>query len=81
MTRQNNGNSEGGVAHRFVGRRSFLGFAAAAALLPSLVRAEEAKALPKSGNQLSPDAALHQLMDGNHRYVKGLARRHDLGPQ
>jgi carbonic anhydrase len=58
-----------------------LGFAGAGALLPSLVCADEVRAPPKPGNQLSPEAALHELMDGNHRYVKGLTRRHDFSSE
>jgi carbonic anhydrase len=81
MTRQNRGNSGAGIAHRSVGRRRFLGFAGAGALLPNLMCADEAKAPPKPGNQLSPEAALHELMDGNLRYVKGLTRRHDFNSE
>jgi carbonic anhydrase len=33
---------------------------------------------PKPGNVVTPDAALHRLMEGNARYVKGDARRHDF---
>jgi carbonic anhydrase len=33
---------------------------------------------PKPGNVLSPDDALHELMQGNYRYVHGLTRRHDF---
>ncbi len=58
-----------------------MGFAGAGALMPSLVRADEVKAAPKPGNQLSPEAALHELMEGNHRYVKGLTRRHDFSSE
>ncbi|MFZ0777375.1 MAG: carbonic anhydrase [Xanthobacteraceae bacterium] len=36
------------------------------------------KAPPKPENVISPDAALHRLMEGNTRYVKGEARRHDF---
>ncbi len=81
MTRQNHGDSGAGIVHRSIGRRNFLGFAGAGALLPSLVGADEVKAPPKPRNQLSPEAALHELMDGNHRYVKGLTRRHDFSSE
>ena len=40
--------------------------------------AREAKAPPKPQNVLSPDAALKRLMEGNARYVDGVARRHDF---
>ncbi|MGB7255170.1 MAG: carbonic anhydrase [Xanthobacteraceae bacterium] len=36
------------------------------------------KAPPKPENVIPPDAALHRLMEGNTRYVKGEARRHDF---
>ena len=81
MTRQNRGNTGAAVAHNPVARRSFFGFAGFGALLPSLMRADEVKAPPKPGNQLSPEGALHELMDGNHRYVKGLTRRHDFSSE
>ncbi len=45
---------------------------------PALAVAKEAKAPPKPENALSPDAALHELMQGNSRYVQGLTRRHDF---
>ena len=38
----------------------------------------KAKAPPKPENVLSPDAALARLMEGNKRYVQGVARRHDF---
>lgn len=40
--------------------------------------AKETKPPPKPENVLSPDAALHRLMEGNHRYVRGLTLRHDF---
>ena len=33
---------------------------------------------PKPENVISPDASLKRLMDGNARYVDGVARRHDF---
>jgi carbonic anhydrase len=33
---------------------------------------------PKPENVMTPDAALARLMEGNRRYQKGLARRHDF---
>jgi carbonic anhydrase len=64
-----------------VGRRTVLKLAATAgaslALLPRAL-AQKAKAPPKPGNVLSPDAALDRLMKGNARYVEGVSRRHDF---
>ncbi|WP_441261255.1 carbonic anhydrase [Bradyrhizobium sp. 521_C7_N1_3] len=40
--------------------------------------AKEAKQPPKPENVLSPDASLKRLMEGNARYVSGVARRHDF---
>lgn len=40
--------------------------------------AKDSKAPPKPENVVSPDAALKRLMDGNARYVDGVARRHDF---
>jgi carbonic anhydrase len=39
---------------------------------------EEKKKPPKPQNVISPDASLKRLMDGNARYVDGVARRHDF---
>ncbi len=63
------------------GRRRFLALATAGVswasfTMPAL--AKETKPPPKPENALSPDAALHELMQGNHRYVQGLTRRHDF---
>ncbi|MBR0903269.1 carbonic anhydrase [Bradyrhizobium liaoningense] len=52
---------------------SALGFAFGGVAL-----AKEAKAPPKPQNVLSPDASLKRLMEGNARYVAGVARRHDF---
>jgi carbonic anhydrase len=60
-------------------RRSLLLGAAATGLLwANGARAKEAKAPPKPENVVSPDASLKRLMEGNQRYVGGLARRHDF---
>ena len=65
--------------HKAVARRGLFGLAAAGMLVPALaMRGASAKAPPKPANVLSPDAALHELMQGNHRYVQGLTRRHDF---
>ncbi|MET4800592.1 carbonic anhydrase [Bradyrhizobium sp. LB11.1] len=40
--------------------------------------AKGSKPPPKPQNVLSPDAALKRLMEGNARYVDGVARRHDF---
>ena len=39
---------------------------------------DEKKKPPKPENVISPNASLKRLMDGNARYVDGLARRHDF---
>ena len=39
---------------------------------------DEKKKPPKPENVISPDASLKRLMDGNARYVDGVARRHDF---
>ena len=39
---------------------------------------EKKKKPPKPENVISPDASLKRLMDGNARYVDGVARRHDF---
>lgn len=36
---------------------------------------------PKPQNVLSPDQALHRLMEGNKRYVDGVTRRHDFASE
>jgi len=61
-------------------RRSAILLAASALGLAvtGAVSAKEAKAPPKPQNVLSPDAALKRLMEGNARYVDGVARRHDF---
>jgi carbonic anhydrase len=61
-------------------RRSLLGLAASAAglMLAGTVQAKESKAPPKPENVISPEASLKRLMDGNRRYIDGVARRHDF---
>lgn len=61
-------------------RRRLLGFAASAAglMLTRAAQAKDTKAPPKLENVISPDASLKRLMDGNARYVDGVARRHDF---
>ncbi|MGB6505496.1 MAG: carbonic anhydrase [Xanthobacteraceae bacterium] len=69
------------VQHMRVSRRSIFKLAAgAAADLAMAPRAFAAppKAPPKPENVVSPDAALHRLMEGNARYVEGVSRRHDF---
>ena len=39
---------------------------------------DKKKKPPKPQNVLSPDAALERLREGNARYVRGLALRHDF---
>ena len=63
------------------GRRRFLAFATAGVSWASFTRpalAKETRPPPKPENTLSPDAALDELMRGNHRYMQGLTRRHDF---
>jgi carbonic anhydrase len=69
------------INHTPLARRHVLKFgAAAAAGLVLAPRAEAAtpKAPPKPQNVLSPDAALKRLLEGNARYIEGVARRHDF---
>jgi carbonic anhydrase len=70
------------VAHSPIARRSIFKLAAgAAAGLASASGAAFAAppdAPPKPANVISPDAALHRLMDGNARYVGGVSMRHDF---
>ena len=69
-----------------IGRRDIFKLAAgAAASLSALSLAGTPRAFaapptapPKPENVVSPDAALHRLMEGNVRYIKGDARRHDF---
>jgi carbonic anhydrase len=60
-------------------RRSLLlGVSAMGILWAAPAAAKDAKASPKPENVISSDAALKRLMDGNARYVHGVARRHDF---
>jgi carbonic anhydrase len=61
-------------------RRSAMLFGASALGLALTGRAfaKETKTPPKPQNVLSPDASLKRLMEGNARYVDGVARRHDF---
>ena len=75
------GDPDGRHFHALPRRRQLVGLAAAAVGMGFLgvpARAREAKAPPKPGNVLTPDAALHELMQGNSRYAQGLTRRHDF---
>ncbi len=65
---------------RFARRSVFKLAAAAGAALATVPHALAAgpKAPPKPENVVSPDAALHRLMQGNARYVEGVSRRHDF---
>jgi len=67
--------------HPHVARRSILKLAAGAAVSLAMVPpafAAPPKAPPKPQNVVSPDAALHRLMEGNTRYVNGDTKRHDF---
>ena len=69
------------IARTRLHRRSILQLAAAAgAAFAAAPRALAAgpKTPPKPENVISPDAALHRLMQGNARYVEGVSRRHDF---
>ena len=60
-------------------RRHFLGAAGiAAASLAIAPRSFAQKAPAKPENVISPEAALDRLKQGNDRYVRGLAKRHDF---
>ena len=59
-------------------RNVLLGAAATGLLWASAAQAKETKAPPKPENVISPDASLKRLMEGNQRYVEGIARRHDF---
>ena len=77
---------EAATTHAMAERRTVLKLTAAViagiALLPDVLakdaKAQGAKAPPKPGNVLSPDAALDRLMKGNARYVEGVSKRHDF---
>jgi carbonic anhydrase len=62
-------------------RRVFMlgaGVAMAGLAMPRRGFAQAAKGPPKKENVLSPEESLKRLMDGNGRYVAGVARRHDF---
>jgi carbonic anhydrase len=66
--------------HAFVPTRRnvLLGAAATGLFWANAAHAKETKAPPKPENVMSPDASLKRLMEGNQRYVGGIARRHDF---
>jgi carbonic anhydrase len=43
-----------------------------------VANAKDSKPPPKPENVVSPEASLQRLMEGNTRYVDGVARRHDF---
>jgi carbonic anhydrase len=59
-------------------RNVLLGAAATSLFWANAAHAKETKAPPKPENVMSPDASLKRLMEGNQRYVGGIARRHDF---
>jgi len=59
-------------------RNVLLGAAATGLFWANAVHAKETKPPPKPENVISPDASLQRLMEGNQRYVGGVARRHDF---
>ena len=62
-------------------RNLLLGAAATGLFWASAARAKGTKAPPKPENVVSPDASLERLVEGNQRYVEGIARRHDFRHQ
>lgn len=73
--------ADAAAVHHSLARRGFFKLAAGAAA--GLAIAQQASAAPpktppKPENIMSPDAALHRLMQGNGRYVEGVSRRHDF---
>lgn len=54
------------------------GSALAGLLAAGMGRAAAPAAPPKPQNVLTPEQALERLMEGNRRYVQGVARRHDF---
>ncbi len=74
-------NENEGYDHKFLARRHFLTLAGTAAfgvITMDSSFAAPPKAPPKPENVLSPDAALDRLIQGNQRYVQGVAKRHDF---
>jgi carbonic anhydrase len=74
-------NCENAAGTAVLPRRSFLKFAASAAIGLAASRrgvAAPATTPPKPQNVLSPEAALERLMQGNGRYVEGVSKRHDF---
>jgi carbonic anhydrase len=59
-------------------RNVLLGAAATGLFWANAAHAKKTKAPPKPENVMSPDASLKRLMEGNQRYVEGVARRHDF---
>jgi carbonic anhydrase len=59
-------------------RNVLLGAAATGLFWANAAHAKKTKAPPKPENVMSPDASLKRLMEGNQRYIEGVARRHDF---
>jgi carbonic anhydrase len=72
----------GRIHARTVSRRTVLsagGTIAAMLATHTIAFAKDTKSLPpKPENVLSPDQALARLVEGNKRYVQGVAKRHDF---
>jgi carbonic anhydrase len=70
------------AGRRVMNRRHALGLTVAALAnglsFPAAEAASSKKSPPKPQNVITPDAAFDRLMQGNSRYVKGVARRHDF---
>jgi carbonic anhydrase len=59
-------------------RNLLVGAAATGVFWANAARAKETKTPPKPENVISPDTSLQRLMEGNQRYVGGVAKRHDF---
>ena len=59
-------------------RNLMLGAAATGVFWANAAPAKESRAPPKPENVVSADTSLRRLMEGNQRYVGGVARRHDF---
>jgi carbonic anhydrase len=62
---------------RMTGASAFA-VAASGALSAHAASAAQTAALPKPQNSLAPGDAMKRLLEGNARYVSGVARRHDF---
>lgn len=72
--------TKGGQRTGITRRRLLAGGGALAAWLAAggAARAAPPTAPPKPENAITPDQALERLIEGNRRYVQGIAKRHDF---